>query len=158
MGLEPRFGLRLGDYGFWYINLRVTCVVTTKHIVTTVTVRNLKLSGVYPAHYMYYTHFSQGLGLGSFLRLLRTRSDYWSGSVSYSTSDSSALSETGSSAAAMPLAGSSFRLRRSCRRWVAQARARSGRGRPSRSTRPRPGSPSRTSRSALRVEIGRAHV
>ena len=57
MRLEPRDGLTLADYVGGDVNLCVTGVVATKHIVTTVTVTDCKLSGVYPAHYIYPGHF-----------------------------------------------------------------------------------------------------
>jgi hypothetical protein len=65
MRFEPRDGLTLADNVGGNVNLCVTGVVATKHIVTTITVRNCKLSGVYPAHYIYYTHFVRVQSLGS---------------------------------------------------------------------------------------------
>ena len=50
MGLEPRDSLTLADDVGGDVNLCVTGAVSTKHIVTTITVRNCKLFGVYPAH------------------------------------------------------------------------------------------------------------
>jgi hypothetical protein len=52
VGFEPRDSLTFTDYTSGDVNLCVTGVAATKHIVTTITVRNCKLSGVYPAHYI----------------------------------------------------------------------------------------------------------